>query len=525
LRLPDRLGQFAALDEDAQVVEARLQCRHVFHRREHLDGAHERFDGIVLVLEHQAVGKLLHGSANRRIGCFQALFRAHHHNLEGMQQSRLGRDDFRGGCLAVGTSFRSATVLGSSNSLGRRFADQGDNVLLAGHRSFGDDLLHLRHREQQQRLDLDVELEIVRTVDMGDMHHVFGLDGALEQLVVENVDDVRLDATVELRHRTADAQEPLASGFIDVDLDVRHLLGVEHQFAHLQVADAGDLLIGEPMEDADLAVFFHARTEFRRAEVAQMVRDDGVGVSLGHHGVLLDEADGLLVLRFLHSRRTDVGREDEDALREVDDFTVAQGVLAGAEDAEHDLVELAARLLPLVDQDNSHRSLRAEAATSQVVLAELRVGVDLIGQRCDVVLLLTVGVTDEVGAGAGELAQVVLLLVLAAVDVEHSRTVAVQVLAEAVAQLRLAGSGGARGDDDVVGLIADAQLGQGAAEGTASGLTTILLTHDGGIDEAAEAGLSVVHRTGGQLALGDRSRSNCRSRSSRTVDGGSGGSV
>jgi len=257
------------------------------------------------------------------------------------------------------------------------------------------------------------------------------------------------------------------------------------------------------MEDADLAVLFHTRTEFRRAEVAQMVVDDGVGVSLGHHGVLLDEADGLLVLRLFHSRRTDVGREDEDALAEVDDFAIAQGVVAVAEDAQQNLVELAASLLPLVDQNNSHRSLGAETAAGQVVLAELGVGVDLVGQRRDVVLLLAVGVTDEVGAGAGELAEVVLLLVLAAVDLEHRLAIAVEVFTDAEGHLRLAGSGGAGGNDDIVGLVADAQLGQGAAEGTASGLTTVLLTHDGGVDEAAEAEFGAVDGLGIQPASGD----------------------
>jgi hypothetical protein len=270
---------------------------------------------------------------------------------------------------------------------------------------------------------------------MRDVHHVAAaLMRAQDQHVVELVeDDELLHTTVELRHRTAVTDSShlrAATSTSTLMLAVFSVLSTSSRTFRSQIPEicSSESL----MEDADLAVLFHTRTEFRRAEVAQMLDDDPVGVSLGDHSLGADEADGLLVLRLFHSRRTDVGGEDEDALAEVDDLAIAQGVVAVAEDAQQNLVELAASLLPLVDQNNSHRSLGAEAAAGQVVLAELRVGVDLVGQRRDVVLLLTVGVADEVGAGAGELAEVVLLLVLAAVDLEHRLAIAVEVFTDAI---------------------------------------------------------------------------------------------
>ena len=479
-------GQFTALEDDAQAGVTGLDRTHAIQRRHHFDVGDEGLDQTEVDFESEAVRRLLNSRADGGRDLLQVLRAvAAIDHVE-----RLHRNEGSGDSRASITSGANATIFHGRSAdilLGNR-SHNGAFTLRSRNRRSRDFSFHLRHAEKHQRLDVDGEVEVIGAFHMENVDDVAGDDGALEQLVVEHVDDVGLDAAIELRHRTRGLEQPLASVGVDVDRDLAHLLRAGHQFGDLQFADFGNVLIGEPMEDAELTVLFHASAEFGRCEVTQVIVDDLVGFFHSDDGLLatIAETDAALFASFLHRRRTDVGSDDEEALAEVDHFSVTQSVAAGAEDAQQDFVELLAGLLPLVDQNHRNRSLGTQARTSEVVLAELSVAVDLIGQRSDVVPILAVGVTNEVGAGAGELAEVVLLHVLAAVDVEHRQAIAMEELAEAETEFGLAGGGGARGDDHVVRLGAGAQLGERTAESTASGLVGVGLTLDDLVDEAAE---------------------------------------
>lgn len=331
-------------------------------------------------------------------------------------------------------------------------------------------------------------VELLRALRVEDHDLVATLDRAIVHDTAERLNHQLLDHTLQLSDASAVGHgsvehERLRRG-LDAQFErlariqLRFHAGMEHrQFG----VDDAEQVFARVLLEHHYGV--QAVAELLLVELLHRLGDDALDL-LGSRLVLAaDEADAAFLQPF-HLVHAQVHGQDEDGVAEVDLLAVAEDGEAVVEHAHPELVEVVVSLLELVDDDDVDVTLRVQAHTTQVVVADARARVGVF--RLELRLLLGRQTADVGGRRALEVEHLVLLDVVRALEHGHGVGVTVDELGDHLAGVGLAGARRSDGDADRDGLLPVADLRLRALEDHLSHGVGVRLTDDATAEELDE---------------------------------------